>query len=171
MKTTGIVRRIDDLGRIVIPKEVRKRLKIDSGDLVDIYVDDMNVILTKFHPLDHDSQIVAAFCDSLKTGYNVDLIVTNMHRVIYSTKSEIKSDDELDEDFLKRINSYLQKEVSPLNKINITSSYCIDKDAIIYQISINHEIYGYLIILDDMISKKQKDIAAFVLDYLNKILI
>ena len=61
MKTTGIVRRIDELGRIVIPKEVRKRLKIDSGDLVDIYVDDVNVILTKFYPLNHDHKLISNF--------------------------------------------------------------------------------------------------------------
>ena len=170
MKTTGIVRRIDELGRIVIPKEVRKRLKIDSGDLVDIYVDDVNVILTKFHPLDHDAKIISSFCDSLKSTYNVDIVVTNLDSVIYSTVDEVEVGKELEGEFLKRINSFLEKEISSFNKVNITEDYCIDKGAIIYNIAINQEIYGYLIILDNMISKKQKDIAAFILDYLNKIL-
>ena len=170
MKTTGIVRRIDELGRIVIPKEVRKRLKIDSGDLVDIYVDDVNVILTKFHPLDHDAKIISSFCDSLKSTYNVDIVVTNLDSVIYSTINEVEVGKALEGEFLKRINSFLEKEISSFNKVNITEDYCIDKGAIIYNIAINQEIYGYLIILDNMISKKQKDIAAFILDYLNKIL-
>ena len=170
MKTTGIVRRIDELGRIVIPKEVRKRLKIDSGDLVDIYVDDVNVILTKFHPLDHDAKIISSFCDSLKSTYNVDIVVTNLDSVIYSTVDNVEVGKDLDSEFLKRINSFLEKEISSFNKVNITEDYCIDKGAIIYNIGINQEVYGYLIILDNMISKKQKDIAAFILDYLNKIL-
>ena len=170
MKTTGIVRRIDELGRIVIPKEVRKRLKIDSGDLVDIYVDDVNVILTKFHPLNHDAKMISSFCDSLKSTYNVDIVVTNLSNVIYSTIEDVKVDKELDGEFLKRVNSFLEKEISSFNKINITEDYCIDKGAIIYNIAINQELYGYLIILDNMISKKQKDIASFILDYLNKIL-
>ena len=170
MKTTGIVRRIDELGRIVIPKEVRKRLKIDSGDLVDIYVDDVNVILTKFHPLDHDAKIISSFCDSLKSTYNVDIVVTNLDSVIYSTINEVEVGKALEGEFLKRINSFLEKEISSFNKVNITEDYCIDKGAIIYNIAINQEIYGYLIILDNMISKKQKDIASFILDYLNKIL-
>ena len=170
MKTTGIVRRIDELGRIVIPKEVRKRLKIDSGDLVDIYVDDVNVILTKFYPLNHDHKIISSFCDSLKDTYNVDIIVTNLDSVIYSTVESVEVEKELDDEFLKRINSYLEKELSSFNKIYITDDYCIDKGAIIYNIAINQELYGYLIILDNMISKKQKDIATFILDYLNKIL-
>ena len=117
MKTTGIVRRIDELGRIVIPKEVRKRLKIDSGDLVDIYVDDVNVILTKFHPLDHDAKIISSFCDSLKSTYNVDIVVTNLDSVIYSTINEVEVGKALEEEFLKRINSYLEKELSSFNKI------------------------------------------------------
>lgn len=170
MKTTGIVRRIDELGRIVIPKEVRKRLKIDSGDLVDIYVDDVNVILTKFHPLNHDAKMISSFCDSLKATYNVDIVVTNLTNVIYSTFDGVAIDSELDQEFLKRINSFLEKEISSFNRLNITKDYCINRGAIIYNIAINNELYGYLIILDSMISKKQKDIAAFILDYLNKIL-
>lgn len=170
MKTTGIVRRIDELGRIVIPKEVRKRLKIDSGDLVDIYVDDVNVILTKFHPLNHDVKTISDFCDSLKNIYNVDIVVTNLDEVIYSTFNKVSVSEPLDKEFLKRINSYLEKEISPFNKLNITKDYCINKGAIIYNIAINQELYGYLIILDSMISKKQKDIASFILDYLNKVL-
>ena len=38
MKETGVVRRLDELGRVVIPKEIRKRLKIDNSDLVDIFL-------------------------------------------------------------------------------------------------------------------------------------
>ena len=99
---------------------------------------------------------------------NVDIIVTNIESVIYSTLDKDLINKKLDEEFLKRINSYLGIEVSSFNKINVTEDYCIDKGAIIYNIAINQELYGYLIILDNMIGKKQKDIAAFILDYLNK---
>ena len=49
MKDTGIVRRIDELGRIVIPKEIRKNLRINTGDNVEIYMDENNkIVLKKF---------------------------------------------------------------------------------------------------------------------------
>ena len=48
MKTIGIVRRIDDLGRIVIPKEIRNTLRIKSGDNLDVMVYDNKIILQKF---------------------------------------------------------------------------------------------------------------------------
>ena len=51
MKETGILRRIDELGRIVVPKEIRKKLKIREGDNLDIFVSEDNVILKKYSPL------------------------------------------------------------------------------------------------------------------------
>ena len=51
MKETGILRRIDELGRIVVPKEIRKKLKIREGDNLDIFVSEDTVILRKYSPL------------------------------------------------------------------------------------------------------------------------
>lgn len=53
MKSTGIVRNIDELGRIVIPKEIRKKLGIEKNDPVEIFVDGETVILSKYHPVCH----------------------------------------------------------------------------------------------------------------------
>ena len=50
MKATGIVRNIDELGRIVIPKEMRRVMDIASSDPIEIYVDGDKIILTKYHP-------------------------------------------------------------------------------------------------------------------------
>ena len=50
MRTTGIVRRIDDLGRVVIPKEVRRTLKIKEGDPLELYVNDGMVCFKKYAP-------------------------------------------------------------------------------------------------------------------------
>ena len=47
MKTTGIVRRIDDLGRIVIPKEIRRKLQLREGDPLEIYTDNDDCIIFK----------------------------------------------------------------------------------------------------------------------------
>ena len=51
MKSTGIIRRVDVLGRVVIPKELRKMLKINEGDPIEIYVERDEVILKKYSPL------------------------------------------------------------------------------------------------------------------------
>ena len=51
MKATGIIRRVDDLGRIVIPKEIRRELGIKEGSALELYKDGNSVIFKKFYPL------------------------------------------------------------------------------------------------------------------------
>ncbi len=53
MKSTGIVRHIDELGRMVVPKELRKMLGISNTDPVEIYVEEDKIILKKYHPVCH----------------------------------------------------------------------------------------------------------------------
>ncbi len=50
MKSTGIIRQIDDLGRIVLPKEMRKKMYIESGDPLEIFVEGDRIILMKYQP-------------------------------------------------------------------------------------------------------------------------
>ncbi len=47
MKSTGVIRKIDELGRVVIPKEIRTKLKLDEKDPVEIYIDGRAIILKK----------------------------------------------------------------------------------------------------------------------------
>ncbi|MBN2927234.1 MAG: AbrB/MazE/SpoVT family DNA-binding domain-containing protein, partial [Eubacterium sp.] len=62
MKATGIVRRIDDLGRIVIPKEIRKTLKVKEGMPLEIYTDkEGGIILRKFLPFSEMSSLSEEF--------------------------------------------------------------------------------------------------------------
>lgn len=50
MKATGIIRRIDDLGRVVIPKEIRRNCKIREGDPLEIFLEDGGVVFKKYNP-------------------------------------------------------------------------------------------------------------------------
>ena len=59
MKSTGIVRKVDELGRIVLPIEMRRTLDIAEKDAVEIYVDGDSIILRKYQP-------ACIFCDNVK---------------------------------------------------------------------------------------------------------
>ena len=66
MKATGIVRRVDDLGRIVIPKEIRRTLKIREGDPLEIYTEkDGGVIFRKYSPMGDLQELAAQMCESI----------------------------------------------------------------------------------------------------------
>ena len=72
MKATGIVRRVDDLGRIVIPKEIRRTLKIREGDPLEIYTEkDGGVIFRKYSPMGDLQDFAAQICESIgaNTGH------------------------------------------------------------------------------------------------------
>lgn len=74
MKATGIIRRIDDLGRIVLPKEIRKSLKIKEGDMLEIYIQDNGAImLEKYEPMDSLAKLADEYAEVLAdiTGYTV----------------------------------------------------------------------------------------------------
>lgn len=66
MKATGIVRRIDDLGRIVVPKEIRRTLRIREGDPLEIFTDrEGEIILKKYSPIGELSQFAGEYAESL----------------------------------------------------------------------------------------------------------
>ena len=68
MKATGIVRRIDDLGRVVIPKEIRRTMRIREGDPLEIFTDrEGTLILKKYSPIGELSDFAGGLCESLRS--------------------------------------------------------------------------------------------------------
>ena len=72
MKATGVVRRIDDLGRVVIPKEIRKTLRVREGDPLEIFTDrEGQIILKKYSPIGELSEFATEYAETLSktTGH------------------------------------------------------------------------------------------------------
>ena len=83
MKATGIVRRIDDLGRVVIPKEIRRTMRIREGDSLEIYTDkDGEVIFKKYSPMGELSSFASQMCDTLSKTTNASTAVVDRDSVI-----------------------------------------------------------------------------------------
>jgi AbrB family transcriptional regulator (stage V sporulation protein T) len=83
MKATGIVRRIDDLGRVVIPKEIRRTLRIREGDPLEIFVDhDGEVILKKYSPIGELGEFAQEYADSLYEATGYLTLITDRDQVI-----------------------------------------------------------------------------------------
>ena len=64
LKSTGVLWRVDELGRIVIPKEIRKNLKIKNGESLEIFIDSDSVVLKKFSYMSDLNDIAQKFSDS-----------------------------------------------------------------------------------------------------------
>ncbi len=83
MRATGIVRKIDDLGRIVIPKEIRRTMRIREGDPLEIYTDrDGSVIFKKYSIMGGLGEFSAQFCDSLNRTTGQVAVITDRDSVI-----------------------------------------------------------------------------------------
>jgi AbrB family transcriptional regulator (stage V sporulation protein T) len=83
MKATGIVRRIDDLGRVVIPKEIRRTLRIREGDPLEIFVDrDGEVILKKYSPIGELGDFAKEYADSLYESTSHITLISDRDTVI-----------------------------------------------------------------------------------------
>ncbi len=82
MKTTGVIRRIDDLGRIVIPKELRKTLRIKNGDSLEIFVDNEDIIFRKYSPMESIEEAASKYVDSFNQVIRHNVLVTDKDKVI-----------------------------------------------------------------------------------------
>lgn len=85
MKATGIVRRIDDLGRVVIPKEIRRTMRIREGDPLEIYTDtNGEVIFKKYSPMGELAEFTSQYTEILYKALSMPVIITDRDHVVTS---------------------------------------------------------------------------------------
>ena len=98
MKATGIIRRIDDLGRIVIPKEIRRTLRIREGDPMELYTNNQGeVIFKKYSPIAGTEPAAKAILETLGTFDIRGVIYDNSGHSVYATDKNMPKDFEYDE--------------------------------------------------------------------------
>jgi len=117
MKATGIVRRIDDLGRVVIPKEIRRTMRIREGDPLEIYTDnDGEVIFKKYSPIGEISPWAAQYVEILSKNTGYPVIICDKDHIIAAAGVSRK------EYVGRRISQSLEELIEQ------RKDYCITKD-------------------------------------------
>ena len=110
MKATGIVRRIDELGRIVIPKEIRKTLRLREGENLDIYTEGDTIILKRYSIMKRLEDFASGFTDSIYSFLKHNIIITDTNKIIAASgklKKELinkEISDELQNHIIRRDN-------------------------------------------------------------------
>lgn len=116
MKATGIVRRIDDLGRVVIPKEIRRTLRIREGDPLEIFTDrEGEIILKKYSPIGELSTFAKQYAESLAQTLGCLVGVCDMDQVIASAGNGKK---ELQDKYISR---QLEKQLSDRTQLSASA--------------------------------------------------
>ena len=90
MQDTGIVRRIDELGRVVIPKELRRTLRIREGDPLEIYTENDQLVFKKYSPLAGLTENASAVADGIKEVTECACIITDTDKVLYVSDGKYK---------------------------------------------------------------------------------
>jgi len=85
LKSTGVIRRIDELGRIVIPKEIRRNLGIHDGENVEIFTESDSIILKKHYRMTTSSDLAKSLCDLVNSEFNYKILITDREKVIASS--------------------------------------------------------------------------------------
>lgn len=168
MKNTGVSRRIDELGRIVIPKEIRDNLNINSLDSLDIFIDNGNIILSKMKNMDDYIHPVVAFINTINTK-NYSFLVIDSMEILYSNINDYQKG--------MKLNKYFSDKLNSINKIE-TSHRTINE--LVDNINLNNDIYSikleaykdndiYVVILAPMIAKEHKDLLELANSFINNI--
>ena len=166
MKATGVVRRIDDLGRVVIPKEIRKTLRIKEGDPLEIFTDrEGQVILKKYSPIGELSEFAIGYAETLSKTTGHIACITDKDSIIAVSGGSKK--EFLEQDVSQELEQLMEdKEVYTSNE-NSNQSMPITKNdnqqrkynsQVVYPIVSNGDTIGTVILLAKDANTKMTDI-------------
>lgn len=165
VKATGVVRRIDDLGRIVIPKEIRRTMRIKEGESLEIYIDGSDrIVLKKYSPVQNVNDFVVEFVESIYSSNKKDILITDNERIIAAAGS-YKRDlvgkritPYLEDKISKRVTQILEKD----DKLEISDGTELKKKAILKPINVYGDIIGCVIVSSDNdVTDVEKSLAEF----------
>jgi AbrB family transcriptional regulator (stage V sporulation protein T) len=165
MNNFSFIKRIDDLGRIVIPKEIRRKLKIEEHENMEISIKNDEIVLNKHSLLNEKENKIINIGKVIYELVNKNIIITNREKIIYSNdKSLIDKEisDNLKEYIIKRYEINGNKKIEIIKNINVSSNF-ISKNIII-----DSDASGIIIIYSDEITEKDKLVLDIVSELLNK---
>lgn len=172
MKTTGITRRIDELGRIVIPKEIRKNMHIKTGEMLEIFLDKTDTISLKKHSILKEGQaFMECFIKNIGKKTNSDIYLLSLNNVVFSTDSKIigmQLSKVMEDNIIS--NKFNFKEN---NRLEITDGFFIEKEFDVFPLLPNADLSGFLIFRynvepDSKVKEYIKFSTEFITEYLEE---
>lgn len=152
MKATGIVRRIDDLGRIVIPKEIRRSFRIKEGDPLEIYTDaEGEVIFKKYSPIGELSSFASQYAEVLHKNGGLPIAIMDNDHVIAA--SGISKREVLERRVTKSLEELMENRQIHIKTDTVPSMNAIEgydrKAEVVYPIMYGGDVRGAIALLED----------------------
>lgn len=166
MKATGVVRRIDDLGRVVIPKEIRKVHRIKEGDPLEIFTDkEGEIILKKYSPIGELTEFASTYADTISKTTGHIACITDKDTVIAVSGGSKK--DFLEKNLSKELEEVMENKEIFKSKENNEISIPITQNEgreriynsqVIYPIITDGDVVGSVILLSKEPNKKMGEV-------------
>ena len=166
MQQTGIIRRVDELGRIVVPKEIRNNLKIKNGDCLEFFVENEKIVLIK-HNAFKNIDSVQSLIDVVSKTLDVKLLITDDNKVLYASGLNCNGFEK--QEISKNIYEIIFNRREYINsdkKNKIFDKYCC---YIISPLIINGDVIGSIIFLKE--NEEIRNEEKLVIKIINKLLI
>ena len=147
MKKSGIIRRLDELGRIVIPKEIRKTLHIKEGTPLDINVENgENIILRKFSPIKELGFNAQTCAQTLFETISEPIYIVDLDKLVTSCGTKINSDMFINENLTKLLTNRTFQKIENYNKSLFVDENNLHKNIAIAPIIVEGDILGAIIV-------------------------
>ena len=161
MKSTGVVRRIDELGRIVIPKEIRRNLGIRDGENIEIFTENDSIILKKFYRMRASSDLASNLCELVYNSFNYKMIITDREKIIaYAGLSADIKNHLLSPEYLEMIEN---REIKIKENTSITiGEYTLNGNFVFIPIISLNDSIGLIIMVSESPLKDEVIIGKFV---------
>lgn len=162
LKSTGVIRRIDELGRIVIPKEIRRNLGIRDGENIEIYIEDDEILLKKYNRMSNFFDLAKNLCEIIYNDFNYKIMISDREKIIASNIENYNLiNKELNKECLKII------EEREIQKLENTRLKLEDKELggnflLIPIISINESLGLIIIYSNNKITELEENIGKLV---------
>lgn len=151
MKATGMTRRIDDLGRIVIPKEIRKQLKIQEGQSIEIFLnEDKDIVLRKYSELSALDKQAYTILETLFDTYFISVLLTDRQQVRYAVSKN--KDLYIGKSLSNQMVEMLSKRKSMRGShYEIIEDFREQKETLIYPLVLNGDLLGSLVFMAEKV--------------------
>ena len=153
MNRTKLTRRIDGLGRIVIPKEIRDNMNVADGDLLEISVVNNEIVLSKYSKLDDKIGFIKNIASIVANNFECKIIITDRTKIIYSNFLEEYEDKVISKSLRDHINNRSNMKIS---NVEIFEKYVLEGDYNLMAIIKDSDSLGISLILTNDYDLSQK---------------
>ncbi len=172
MKATGVVRRIDELGRVVVPKEIRRNLGIKAFEQLEIFIEDESIILKKYSNFTRLNKMANILIDIISSNFNKEIVIYDREKII-STSAKYKNDylNQAISSYIENIMSERKKVVeSDFTHLELAKGMSEKVSFIAAPILVNSDVIGVVCILSDKekVDDLDEKIVNFIVNFFEK---